>query len=137
MALQEHARRVGEFLLEGLRDLADEHALIGDVRGRGLFIGVELVRDRATREPAGVEATYVVNRLRDAGFLVSTDGPCHNVLKLKPPLPFDAADAAALIDALGRVLGETCLRPQVEPLDSSFAILRGPDPGRGQCRNLV
>ena len=71
-----------------LRELADRHALIGDVRGSGLFIGVELVTDRDERTPAGREAGYVANRMRDLGVLVSTDGPDHNVLKIKPPLCF-------------------------------------------------
>ncbi len=107
--LREHARAVGELLLERLGELKERHPLVGDVRGRGLFLGVELVRDRETREPAAEEAAYVDSRLRDAGILLSTDGPDHNVLKLKPPLPFDARDAARLVEALDRVLGETCL----------------------------
>ena len=73
--LQERAARVGAQLRSQLETLADKHPLIGDVRGAGLFIGVELVRDRTTLEPATAEADAVVNRMRDAGVLVGIDGP--------------------------------------------------------------
>ncbi len=108
--LQENARRVGERLRAGLLELAHRHALIGDVRGRGLYIGVELVLDRASLEPAPRHASYIIERLRDHGILLSTDGPLHNVLKIKPPLVFTAADADRLVDALDRVLDETPAR---------------------------
>lgn len=104
--LREHAGAVGEFLLGGLRGLADLHPTIGDVRGAGLFLGIELVRDRDSREPAGAEAAYVVNRLRELGILVGTEGPHHNVLKVRPPLPFAETDAALLVETLGAVLAE-------------------------------
>jgi 4-aminobutyrate aminotransferase-like enzyme/Ser/Thr protein kinase RdoA (MazF antagonist) len=105
-ALQAHALRVGELLLEGLRPFVDRHALVGDVRGSGLFLGVELVRDRRSLEPADREASHVVNRLREQGILVGTDGPYHNVVKIRPPMPFDESNAAHLVDALDRILGE-------------------------------
>ena len=108
--LQPRALEVGARLLGGLRELMGRHPLIGDVRGLGLFIGVELVRDRETREPAGNEAGLVANRMRDLGILVSTDGPFHNVLKIKPPLCFAAADADRLVAALDGVLGEDYLQ---------------------------
>src|SRR6185295_6413393 len=82
--LQENALRVGTRLIAGLKGLMDRHPLVGDVRGSGLFLGVELVRDRQTREPAPEEASYVVNRLREKGVLAGTDGPYDNVLKLRP-----------------------------------------------------
>jgi 4-aminobutyrate aminotransferase-like enzyme/Ser/Thr protein kinase RdoA (MazF antagonist) len=104
--LQEHARQVGAHLLAGLRSLQTRYAIVGDVRGSGLFIGVELVRERATLEPASVEASFVVNRLREEGILIGTDGPHHNVLKIRPPMPFGIADAGRLVDVLDRVLGE-------------------------------
>jgi 4-aminobutyrate aminotransferase-like enzyme/Ser/Thr protein kinase RdoA (MazF antagonist) len=104
--LQENALRVGARLLSGLRELRGRHDAIGDVRGLGLFIGVELVRHRSTLEPAGREAGIVANRMRDRGVLVSTDGPFHNVLKIKPPLVFTETDADRLTDALDAVLGE-------------------------------
>jgi 4-aminobutyrate aminotransferase-like enzyme/Ser/Thr protein kinase RdoA (MazF antagonist) len=98
--LQEHARVVGGVLLDGLRELQDVHDAIGDVRGSGLFIGVELVRDRGTREPATRKARAVANRMRDAGVLIGTDGPDDNVLKIRPPMPFDENDAGTLLRAL-------------------------------------
>jgi hypothetical protein len=104
--LQERALRVGRHLAEGLRRLQDRHAIVGDVRGSGLFLGVELVRDRATLEPASEEAGYVVNRLRERGVLTGTDGPHHNVLKLRPPLVFSEEDADLFLETLEAVLEE-------------------------------
>ena len=104
--LQQHAHRVGAGLLGELRELATRHASIGDVRGSGLFIGVELVRSPETLEPAAAEAAYVVNRMREEGILLGTDGPFANVLKIRPPMPFAEADADALVRAMGRVLEE-------------------------------
>jgi 4-aminobutyrate aminotransferase-like enzyme len=102
--LQAHADEVGRHFLSRLRPLADDHALVGNVRGSGLFIGVELVRSRETLEPATTEASDVVNSLRDAGILIGTDGPHHNVLKIRPPMPFSIADAGAVASALGSAL---------------------------------
>ncbi len=104
--LQAHAREVGARLLAGLRSLMTRHALIGDVRGTGLFIGVELVVDREARNPAPRHAIHVVERMRENGILLSTDGPDHDVIKIKPPLVFSAADADRLVDTLDRVLAE-------------------------------
>ncbi len=103
--LQQHARGVGEVLLAGLRDLQQTHALIGDVRGSGLFLGVELVADRETREPAAAEADAVINDMRDEGVLIGTDGPDLNVLKIRPPMPFDERDAEVLLEGLDRAVG--------------------------------
>jgi len=104
--LQEHARVVGERLLDGLRGLATRHPAIGDVRGRGLFTGIEFVRDRATREPDAELAADVANLAAERGVLLSTDGPFHNVIKIKPPLVFSAADADRLVDTVDAVLAE-------------------------------
>ncbi len=109
--LQERALRVGRHLAEGLRRLQERHPLIGDVRGSGLFLGVELVRDRASLEPASDEAAYVVNRLRDRGVLTGTDSPHHNVLKLRPPLVFSEEDADLFLATFDEVLGEDGARP--------------------------
>ncbi|MFH1764385.1 MAG: aminotransferase class III-fold pyridoxal phosphate-dependent enzyme [Gemmatimonadota bacterium] len=108
--LQENARRVGEHLLAGLRELKGRHRLIGDVRGLGLFIGVELVEDRGRREPAPGKACQVKERLREQRLLLSTDGPDDNVLKIKPPLVFTTTDADRLISTLDRVLEEDSFR---------------------------
>ncbi len=104
--LQSHAQHVGAHLLAGLRDLQARHALIGDVRGSGLFIGVELVRDRDTLAPAGDEADYVARRMRERCILLGTDGPFHNVLKLRGPMPLSFADADLIVTALDETLGE-------------------------------
>jgi 4-aminobutyrate aminotransferase-like enzyme len=89
----------------------ETYPLVGDVRGLGLFLGVELVRDRQTLAPAADQAAYVANRLRDRGVLLSTDGPCHNVLKIKPPLVFTRDDADFLVATLGVVLAEDAAQP--------------------------
>jgi 4-aminobutyrate aminotransferase-like enzyme len=108
--LQAHARRVGNHLLAGLRELGRRHELVGDVRGSGLFAGVELVANRRTLDPATADAGTVVNRLRDLGILIGTDGLFHNVLKIRPPMPFDEADADMLVTTLDRVLQEIAPR---------------------------
>jgi len=104
--LQENARTVGQQVLSGLRELQKKFPLIGDVRGMGLFLGAELVRDRTTLEPAAAEAGYIANRLRDRGILISTDGPQHNVLKIRPPLCFASTDADRLLAEIGVVMAE-------------------------------
>lgn len=104
--LQAHASRVGDQLLARLRPLAASGGVVGDVRGSGLFVGVELVKDPSTLEPATAEATWVVNRMRDEGILLGTDGPFHNVLKIRPPMPFGTDDAHELAATLEHVLAE-------------------------------
>ncbi|MBX6365627.1 MAG: aminotransferase class III-fold pyridoxal phosphate-dependent enzyme [Gemmatimonadetes bacterium] len=123
--LQERARRVGARLLDGLRGLMARHPLVGDVRGRGLYLGVELVTDRETQQPAPRHASYVIERMRDRGILLSTDGPLHNVIKIKPPLQFTEADADRLIAELDDVLGETALRVSSGPPAGSAAGRQG------------
>jgi 4-aminobutyrate aminotransferase-like enzyme len=102
---------VGGSLARGLRELASRHGVIGDVRGAGLFLGVELVRDRSSLDPAAAQAAYVVNRLRERGVLTGTDGPFENVLKLRPPLCFSEDDAALFLAILDEVLQEDGARP--------------------------
>jgi len=95
--LQQHALRVGEGLLNGLRTLQQRHSVIADVRGSGLFLG----GGRVSKEKhATQEAHRIVNRMREAGVLIGTDGPHHNVLKIRPPMPFSDADADQLLAAL-------------------------------------
>lgn len=103
--LQQHAWHVGKHLKKGLQGLMERHPIIGDVRGRGLFLGIEFVRDQETLEPADTEAALIVEHLRDQGILLSTDGPLHNVIKIKPPLPFDERDASRVVRALDKTLG--------------------------------
>ncbi len=106
-ALQANAAEVGRHLLTGLRDLAARHPLIGDVRGHGLFIGVELSLDREGRSPAAEAAEQVKEAMKARSVLISTDGPDENVLKIKPPLVLSADDAAVALDALDAALTET------------------------------
>jgi 4-aminobutyrate aminotransferase-like enzyme len=103
--LQAHALDVGTRLANGLRELGTRHALIGDVRGAGLFIGVELVRDRETLEPATDEADDLVNRLQRRSLLLGTDGPHRNVIKIKPPLVITAEDVDTVVRAFDDELG--------------------------------
>src|SRR6185437_8175761 len=84
--LQRHAAEVGAYFLTSLQGLMDRHSLIGDVRGRGLYLGVELVRDRATLEPATHEAYLIAERMKDEGVIVYPTGVYDNVLKIKPPM---------------------------------------------------
>jgi 4-aminobutyrate aminotransferase-like enzyme len=90
--LMDNARQRGEQIMGGLSTLARHHPLIGDVRGIGLFIGAELVRDRDTLEPATIEARELVEYVKNRGILLSTDGHHDNVLKIKPPMCLDAED---------------------------------------------
>ena len=92
-------------LLDRLRGLLGEHPLVGDIRGSGLFLGVELVKSRDTLEPAAAEAAAASNAMRERGILLGTDGPFHNVIKIRPPMPFTAADAEQLAVTLAAVLG--------------------------------
>ena len=104
--LQAHGLRVGERMLAQMRPFTDRYSLVGDVRGSGLFLGVELVRDRHTLQPADREASEVVNRMREEGILIGTDGPLHNVVKIRPPMPFDESNADRVVETLDRILAE-------------------------------
>jgi len=102
--LQANARVVGDYLLEGLRNLAPGAPLIGDVRGGGLFIGIELVRDKSSLEPATAETARAVNLLRQHGVLIGSTGKFDNVLKIRPPLVFSMENADFLLRKLALVL---------------------------------
>jgi 4-aminobutyrate aminotransferase-like enzyme len=104
--LQSQALRVGKHWIADLKKLQACHPLVGDVRGSGLFLGIDLVRDRETRAPAPAQADYIVNRLRECGILAGTDGPHHNVIKLRPPLIFTEADADLFVVTLEAILAE-------------------------------
>jgi 4-aminobutyrate aminotransferase-like enzyme len=107
--LQENARVVGEYARDGLRDLAQRHACIGDVRGSGLFLGAELVLDRATKAPATAFARTVANALRHKGVLMNFLGVHYNVLKIRPPMVFSHSDADRMLAAVDAVLTEVPL----------------------------
>jgi 4-aminobutyrate aminotransferase len=104
--LVERARAMGERLQAGLRGLAQRHATIGDVRGRGLIVGVELVEDRATKAPARIAAAKVVVRALELGAVLYYVGKRSNVLELTPPLVIDEAAIDRAVDLLGRAIGD-------------------------------
>ncbi|HMQ49591.1 MAG TPA: aminotransferase class III-fold pyridoxal phosphate-dependent enzyme [Saprospiraceae bacterium] len=104
--LQAHAKKTGDELQNGLRQLQKAFPIIGDVRGHGLFLGFELVKDPKNLTPATREATHLANRMRACGILMSTDGPYNNVLKIKPPMCFGKPHADYLLDQLSLVLRE-------------------------------
>jgi len=101
-----HAAKVGKVLLDGIAGLAAKHEAIGDVRGAGLFVGVELVSDRTTRAPDRDLTSRVVNLMRVKGVLLSACAQGHNVLKIRPPLVLSAEQAGIVIEALDESLAE-------------------------------
>ena len=108
--LQEHAQETGNWLKSELNGLKKDFPLIGDVRGEGFFLGVELVQDPLTREPAPLQAGYIVERMKSKRILLSTEGPGHNVLKFKPPMVFGRKEGLNFLENLESVLRETPLR---------------------------
>ncbi len=102
--LQQNAAKLGEYLVAGLASLAEKHELIGDVRGNGLFIAVELVNDRDLCSPATATTAQVVNDLRERGVLTGSIGPDDNILKLRPPMVLRTAEADLMLDALDESL---------------------------------
>ncbi len=102
--LMENARQVGDHLRRGLREIANRHAVIGDVRGAGLFTGLELVRDRESKAPAADLAVSVINGLRDRGVLIGAAGLHGNTLKIRPPLCFSRENADQLVEAIDGAL---------------------------------
>ncbi|MCW8924729.1 MAG: aminotransferase class III-fold pyridoxal phosphate-dependent enzyme [Xanthomonadales bacterium] len=100
------ALKTGEYLFDHLKDLATDHDMIGDVRGSGLFIGIELVRDHDNLEPATVETAKLVNLLRNRGILINSTGLYDNVLKIRPPMIFGAEHADLLLQKLAGALEE-------------------------------
>ena len=103
-ALIENAGKVGSYLRLGLRKLAERYDVIGDIRGAGLFIGMEMVTDRNSRDPGTEEATRLVNGLRQKRVLISSAGPHANVLKIRPPLVFTQQNADQFLQTLDEVL---------------------------------
>jgi 4-aminobutyrate aminotransferase-like enzyme len=103
--LQTRARETGDYARAGLKKLAEKHNIIGDVRGSGLAIGVELVLDRLSKKPAKAEADRVINLMRQHGVLMGTNGMGYNVLKMRPPMAFGKPEADVLLAAL-----DTCLQ---------------------------
>jgi 4-aminobutyrate aminotransferase-like enzyme len=102
--LVENATITGAYLKAGIRDLMAKHDIIGDVRGTGLAIGVELVTDRKTLAPAKSETTRLLNLMRDEGVLIGSEGLLGNILKIRPPIVFNRANADLAVTALDRAL---------------------------------
>jgi len=103
--LQKNAFLRGESLFEGLLNLQLQHPIIGDVRGFGLFVGVELIVDN-NLTPATEIAAYIVNRMREKRILIGVEGPADNILKIRPPLTIDDNDIDCIISALDECLNE-------------------------------
>lgn len=102
--LQDNAANVGEYARKGFERLAQKHSLIGDIRGSGLFMGIELVLDRATREPAADITTRVINSMRERGVLMGKLGLHQNTTKIRPPMPFSKENADFMLSTLDDVL---------------------------------
>jgi 4-aminobutyrate aminotransferase-like enzyme len=102
--LLNNARDVGAYLRRGLEKLMARHEIVGDVRNAGLFLGVELVRDRESRAPDTESAARVVNAMRERRVLISATGPAANILKIRPPLVFSTANADLFVETLDGVL---------------------------------
>jgi 4-aminobutyrate aminotransferase-like enzyme len=106
--LQENAREVGTFLKEELLKLSKKFPIMGCIRGQGLFLGIELVDNN--NAPLEKQATYLVNRMKEHGVLLSTDGPAHNVIKIKPPLVFSKQNANQILYLLNKVFQEDLMK---------------------------
>jgi len=106
--LQENASLIGEFLKKELKKIALDFPIIGDVRGEGLFLGIELVD--SDLQPLPSQTEYLANRMKEHGILMSTDGPDHNVLKIKPPMVFTMENAKELLFYLDKIFGEDFMR---------------------------
>jgi alanine-glyoxylate transaminase / (R)-3-amino-2-methylpropionate-pyruvate transaminase len=102
--LQENALQIGNLLLAGFDRLAKKHNLIGEVRGKGLMLGIELVKDRVTKEPATEECAQVHETARDLGLLIGKGGLFANTLRIKPPLCVNRLDAEFMLDVLDAAL---------------------------------
>jgi 4-aminobutyrate aminotransferase-like enzyme len=100
----QNVHNAGTCLGDGLRTLAEKYELIGDVRGKGLFYGVEIVRDRSTLEAGANEAGKIRESLRKNGVLLSTTGPLNNVIKIRPPMVFSESNAGLLLEKLEQAL---------------------------------
>ncbi|KAK2703832.1 ethanolamine-phosphate phospho-lyase-like [Artemia franciscana] len=122
--LRENATKVGNYLLSRFTILMTKYQLIGDVRGVGMFIGIELVKDRSTKEPATAEAKHAITRAKQEKVLLSVDGPNENVIKFKPPMVFSLEDADHLVNILDRIFGEIDDSRQVEKLTEKELIKR-------------
>lgn len=107
--IQANAKKVGTFILDGLRAMQSRHKLVGDVRGKGLMIGIELVKDRTSKVPAKEETLKVLEVARELGVLIGKGGLDGNVIRLKPPMCITMDDAQFLLDVLDVAFGEAAV----------------------------
>ena len=108
--LMQNSLENGRLLKKNLEELKKTFPLIGDVRGEGYFLGIELVIDPETKEPAPLHAEYIVERMKSLRILLSTEGPGHNVIKFKPPMVFNQKNVQQLTVELEKILSETPLQ---------------------------
>jgi 4-aminobutyrate aminotransferase-like enzyme len=102
--LQDNALHAGNHIMEGLKEIQKDHRMIRDVRGAGLFIGIELIKEGQSDSPATEEAHRIINAMKDRGILLSTDGLYNNVIKIKPPLCFNMGNVDQLLTEFKHVL---------------------------------
>lgn len=107
--LMDRALEVGSYFLEQLKSLQDKHEIIGDLRGRGMFIGIDLVKSRETREPHTKAAEHALTRFREERILMQSDGPYNNVLKIKPPLAFSKENVDRFVSMLDSIFEDMAL----------------------------
>ncbi len=110
--LLDRAKETGDYFIDKLKSLMDKHPIIGDVRGRGMFIGIDLVKDRGTRQPHTKAAEHALSRFREEHILMQSDGPYENVLKIKPPLAFSKLNADHYVEVLDLILEEISAMPE-------------------------
>ena len=110
MDLTTNAIAVGNYAISKLNSLRDKHSLIGDVRGKGMLFGAELVLDRSSKEPATEMTAKLVNLLRDRGIILSSLGRHKNILKIRPPMPFSADNVDLLVETLDGALHDLAAR---------------------------
>lgn len=136
--LQGNAMRVGNYLTELLNKQKAKHTLIGDIRGVGLFIGIDLVTDHEKRTPATAEAQHIIYKMKEKGVLLSADGPHRNVLKIKPPMCFTEEDAKFMVDQLDEILTvlEETVGAQAGSVIPANTACRAKVPNRAQVELL-
>lgn len=108
--LQAHALEVGNYFLHQLKELQSQYALIGDVRGKGLYLGVEFVTNRSAKTPAKTENYYIAERMKECGIITYPNGKFDNCLKIKPPMVFNKVDVDYYVDSLSTILKETVIK---------------------------
>jgi 4-aminobutyrate aminotransferase-like enzyme/murein DD-endopeptidase MepM/ murein hydrolase activator NlpD len=108
--LQQHAGVVGDYFLKSLVDLKKQHKIIGDVRGKGLYLGIEFVKDHETKTPAKAENYYISERMKEKGIISYPNGNFDNCLKIKPPLVFAKQDVDYFVNTLDNILNESVLQ---------------------------